>query len=249
MGVPTPPARCRYPIVLLHGLFGFVEISFGPLKLAYFRGVAPYLEAVGNRVIPIRVHSRQTIAFRANQIKEAIDFHPVLHDSPLNLVAHSMGGLDSRFLITHLGYGRRVRSLTTISTPHHGSFLADILGVVPGARRWAPAVSDLGEKAAERFNRKTPDWPETHYFSIPAKTRFIQCCPFLWIPYFILVLRSGPNDGQVPLSSSRWGEVLEEAEADHIQLLGMRYGLNAFRRWRHLDLYGRISHVLAAHGC
>jgi triacylglycerol lipase len=40
------------------------------------------------------------------------------------LIAHSMGGLDSRFMLSpanldHLA--AHVASLTTISTPHHGS--------------------------------------------------------------------------------------------------------------------------------
>ena len=41
-----------------------------------------------------------------------------------------MGGLDSRYLIAKLGYGDRrsaIASLTTISTPHRGSAIADVL--------------------------------------------------------------------------------------------------------------------------
>jgi hypothetical protein len=37
-----------------------------------------------------------------------------------------MGGLDARYLISKLGYGTKVASLTTISTPHRGSPLADV---------------------------------------------------------------------------------------------------------------------------
>ncbi|RKP08667.1 Alpha/Beta hydrolase protein, partial [Thamnocephalis sphaerospora] len=44
----------------------------------------------------------------------------------VNLIAHSMGGLDGRHLITHLRPETyRVRSLTTISTPHRGSPFMD----------------------------------------------------------------------------------------------------------------------------
>lgn len=38
-------------------------------------------------------------------------------DAKLNLVAHSLGGLDARWLITHLEGHRCVASLTTIATP------------------------------------------------------------------------------------------------------------------------------------
>jgi triacylglycerol lipase len=54
----------------------------------------------------------------------------------INIIAHSMGGLDARFFISHLqppddpdhtwGTSGRIASLTTISTPHRGSFMADV---------------------------------------------------------------------------------------------------------------------------
>src|SRR5206468_12628217 len=43
----------------------------------------------------------------------------------VNIIAHAMGGLDARYVITTLGYGDRVASLTTMSTPHRGAALAD----------------------------------------------------------------------------------------------------------------------------
>ena len=44
-------------------------------------------------------------------------------------------GLDSRYVVSELGYADRVDSVTTISTPHRGSILADVsLGLVGHAR-------------------------------------------------------------------------------------------------------------------
>jgi triacylglycerol lipase len=56
-----------------------------------------------------------------------------------------MGGLDSRYLISTLRYGDRIASLTTISTPHGGSAVADvILGELPGdADRALNAIADV----------------------------------------------------------------------------------------------------------
>lgn len=48
----------------------------------------------------------------------------------VNIIAHSKGGLDARYLITRLGMGETVASLTTIST-HRGSELLDLLGKLP----------------------------------------------------------------------------------------------------------------------
>ena len=51
------------------------------------------------------------------------------YKGPFHLIAHSMGGLDSRYLIAHLQAesDNRIVSLTTISSPHHGSPLADLI--------------------------------------------------------------------------------------------------------------------------
>ena len=51
------------------------------------------------------------------------------YKGPFHLIAHSMGGLDSRFLISHLQPegDNRILSLTTIGSPHHGSPIADLI--------------------------------------------------------------------------------------------------------------------------
>ena len=245
MSTPDSPVRCRYPIVLLHGLFGFVERRIGPLRFTYFRGVATYLESVGNRVVSVEVNPLQSISYRARQIQESIESLPELRDSPFHIIAHSMGGLDARYLISRLETGDRVKSLTTLSTPHRGSYLADLLGTLPGISRLIPAIPDLSESSAEQFNRETPDNPGTTYLSVPCWTRFWMCCPAMWILYLILRLRNGLNDGQVSLESAKWGRVLEELEADHFQVIGLRIGLNALQPGHHLDLYGRISRAIA----
>ena len=46
----------------------------------------------------------------------------------VNLIGHSMGGLDARYLVTHLQpEAFTVKTLTTIATPHRGSAFADYL--------------------------------------------------------------------------------------------------------------------------
>ncbi len=63
----------------------------------------------------------------AKQIKEALDGYGP--SSKINILAHSMGGLDARVAIKLLNedakYRHRVASLTTIATPHRGTALAD----------------------------------------------------------------------------------------------------------------------------
>ncbi|MCA9413929.1 MAG: alpha/beta fold hydrolase [Candidatus Omnitrophica bacterium] len=245
---PRPAARCRYPILLLHGLFGFVQKRFGLFEANYFRGVAPYLNQAGNRARAIGVHPWQTIDYRTRQILSAIENDPELKDQPLNLIGHSMGGLDARYAVSALGLGDRVASVTTIATPHRGSFLADLFLWIPGIRKAFPAISNLTLKATEEFNREVPDDSRVRYLSIPASSPFWSCCPLLWPTWLILQIHSGANDGQVSLESAKWGEVLFEKRADHVHLIGMRYGLNRLQRESHLDIYGRITEELSKRG-
>src|SRR6202163_260619 len=52
-------------------------------------------------------------------------------EGAIHIIAHSMGGLDSRTLIARNLHGLsvpgRIASLTTLSTPHRGSPVADLL--------------------------------------------------------------------------------------------------------------------------
>ena len=49
----------------------------------------------------------------------------------VNIIAHSKGGLDARYMISCLGMGAQVASLTTVSTPHRGSQVIDRLVKMP----------------------------------------------------------------------------------------------------------------------
>ncbi len=127
-------ARLRAPIVMVHGLLGFDRMAMGTWVLTdYFRGIPDLLRAAGNRVLLARLSPTGGIADRAAQLKEQID-KEYSHE-PVHLLSHSMGGLDSRHMITHLGMANRVLSLTTLGTPHRGTAFADW-----GVRRFAPLL-------------------------------------------------------------------------------------------------------------
>lgn len=124
---------CRgapYPIILAHGMAGFDRI--GPLN--YFFQVAADLRARGETVVESQVPAYESSAVRAPYLRTYVD--DTLRATgacKVNIVAHSQGGLDARYLISSLGYGGKVASLTTVSTPHRGTPVADVaLGLVPG---------------------------------------------------------------------------------------------------------------------
>src|SRR5260370_24583412 len=116
--------KLRSAIVLVPGLFAFDQVRLAGLTLAsYFPRIPELLRAAGNRVLIPRLSPAAGVAHRAAQLKSFLD-REMPHE-PVHLVAHSMGGLDARYLISRLGMGSRVLSLTTLGTPHRGTTFAD----------------------------------------------------------------------------------------------------------------------------
>src|SRR5690606_8489042 len=100
-----PKTTLTHAIVLHHG---FMD---GESILA-FKGIRDHIRAKGISVLQSEVSSANTIEFRAAQLKEQIEtFRKQNGFEKVNIIAHSMGGLDARYLISTLGYGEQVASL------------------------------------------------------------------------------------------------------------------------------------------
>src|SRR5205807_165183 len=163
--------------VLVHGLFGFAQLKLQGFTIAsYFAGVPQLLTSAGNRVLLAQMSPTGGVADRAAQLKGLLDKE--CPSEPVHLVAHSMGGLDSRYMISRLGMADRVLSLTGIGTPHRGSPFAD-WGVQRMARLLTPllgaigisyqAFFDLTTEKCRDFNEHTPNAPGIRYFSIAGR--------------------------------------------------------------------------------
>jgi triacylglycerol lipase len=130
-----------YPIVLAHGVCRFdilwnkarhVDNNDDPKvdRFHYFRGVRTMLIERGHEVYHSNVGWATDVDERASDLKKNIV--EILRRSKaekVNIIAHSMGGLDARHMMfndRHDGkIHERIASLTTISTPHRGSPFAD----------------------------------------------------------------------------------------------------------------------------
>ena len=111
----------RNPIVFLHGLLGYSRIRLGGWTIAsYFSNIPKLLEQAGNRVHVSQVHPIGSIAERASQVKAFLGANSP--SEPVHVIAHSMGGLDARYMISRLGMADRVLSLTSIGTLIAGPF-------------------------------------------------------------------------------------------------------------------------------
>jgi len=192
--------------------------------------VAERLRQVGAQVHVTRVHPLASIKNRAEELARAVR---LLDTRRVNIIAHSMGGLDARYAIARLGLSDRVASLVTIGTPHRGTPLADAGTSLLGDRLWLEgvlarlgvdmdALHDLTTARMQTFNEEVPDARGVLYASYLARTqgRALAFNPLLLPTYLYLSGRAGENDGLVPTSSQRWGDLLGEVDADHWAQIG-----------------------------
>jgi triacylglycerol lipase len=180
--LPAVPAR--HAIILAHGFNASSTNQWS------FFNVADTLRKAGNTVYVADVPPYSSVAVRAAHLSGFVDDALADGAEKVNIIAHSMGGLDARYLISSLGYGDVVASLTSISTPHQGSAVADVaLDLLPSlgsaddaiddlASLWGLTFSDvagdsdvraalsaLAEASAPAFNRDNPDDPRVFYQS------------------------------------------------------------------------------------
>ncbi|KAH6652670.1 putative triacylglycerol lipase [Truncatella angustata] len=240
-------ATPKLPIVLAHGLLGFSELKLaGSLvpPVHYWRGIAEALRANGVEVITAAVPPSGTIEQRAQKLGEYIAQEA--NGKSVNIIAHSMGGLDSRYMISHLQPKNvDVQSLVTVATPHHGSAFADFVFNEIGNERLPTlykffgslgietgAFSQLTKKyMTQEFNPKTPDDPSVRYFSYGAMmSRPVLLSPFR-TTWQIMQNAEGANDGLVSVESAKWGEYKGTlVQVSHLDLINWTNRLRWYMR-------------------
>jgi triacylglycerol lipase len=224
-------------IVLASGFL--VPQTLGPIE--YFRGVKAHLEAKGHRVLAHRVPPLASCKARAKVLADAIQAK--FGNEPVHIIAHSMGGLDCRMMIGEnmngLGDKGRVLSLTTLSTPHQGSPLADLLaGKAPEDKRRAlfaelekvhidiGGLRDLTSDVDGKLPDVPKDFPHIRCRSYAASGRAgARPTTFLLLPgHAYIKQRTGQdNDGAVTVGSATYGEFKGSWPCDHFQIVGHNF--------------------------
>ena len=234
--------RTRHPVVLMHG-FGLLAFL---AKGGHLHEEAMHLRLHGIAAFAPNVTPYHVIPQRAAMWKNRIEV--ILSQTgaeKVNLIAHSMGGLDARYLISALGMADRVASLNTISTPHRGSSLAlmalkqpeRLRELVRNAANWVgenvmeveadfhAALESLTPRAVTNgFNREVPDVDGVYYASWAgsAGKGALNSINPLFRPFNTwLYSREGVNDGIVSVTSATWGDFRGQIEADHLQQVGI----------------------------
>lgn len=225
-------------LVLLHGYLGFSQR--GPIS--YFRGVEQALRRVNIVPLVTQVPPAGTVAERAQVLSRQLFQSDA---AAFALVAHSMGGLDARYLITHLDLDRRVKSLLTVATPHCGTPVANWLlesrNLLPIWIRHVgmPGLRELTPEA--RKAAPIPDREDVAYSSY-AGQRTLGELPCLLRQCGRVIAQD--NDGLVPVDSAKWGVFRGIMRTDHIEFVGWSLGLpnaRTVRPFNHLDFWTRAA--------
>jgi triacylglycerol lipase len=122
-------ASTHYPILLVHGLFGFDRIG----KVELFQDVIQALRGAGARVFVPHLSATHSNEVRGEQLLAQLE--RVLEGTganKVNLIGHSQGALAARYAAAVAP--DVVASVTSVSGPNHGSELADFLrkALTPG---------------------------------------------------------------------------------------------------------------------
>ena len=214
----------KYPILLVHGVF------FRDSKTLNYWGRVPS-ELIKNGAELYYGEQQSALSVEDSAKELAARIEKIVEETgcgKLNIIAHSKGGLDSRYAISVLGCDKYVASLTTINTPHHGCLFAEyLLGKAPeklvhtvektyntAFRRlgdpnpdFLAAVKNLTSSFCESFNENVPDMDGVMYQSVGSKAINAGSGRFpLNISYPVVKKYDGDNDGLVALQSAEWGE-------------------------------------------
>jgi triacylglycerol lipase len=138
-------------IILAHGILGFDKIGY----VAYFNAVEEHIKKkYGSQVLITKVSATGSITERGEQLREQI-LNALITDvldpaDETHIIAHSMGGLDSRYILSPKNkdnIAELITSLTTIGTPHRGSPIADAFYPLLDAKSDLPFVGLLEGQA------------------------------------------------------------------------------------------------------
>ena len=212
----------KYPIMLIHGI-GYQDNGSG----GYWGRIPDILRSHGAELWFGNQDAFGTIEGNAAQLK--ISLQNALCQSgaeKMNLIAHSKGGIEARYLITHLDMAETVASLTTLATPHRGILSMDrmkerarpvyeglvalfnrMLTVDGGGKNHSFKVYDqMTADYMQVFNLLVPDVKGVYYQSYAFDMKNAASDPAMSLFYGFVRRMEGPNDGLVSVESAKWGD-------------------------------------------
>ena len=231
----------KYPVVLVHG----VQANDRGKNNKSWGGIPEELEKNGIKVFFGNTDAWGDYESNAEILHNTIE--NILRETgseKVNIIAHSKGGLDSRYCIWKYDYGDKVASLTTISTPHHGAELADLVFIqeITHTKMVKKALITYGKL----YGDTNPDLYNVEYqltteymkkfnkeVSIDEKVYYQSIYAVMESPYDDLMFYntnryikkvSGDNDGVVSEYSARWGDNITKIEGgiSHTEIIDVK---------------------------
>ncbi len=143
----------KYPILMVHGVF-FRDTAF----FNYWGRIPKALENNGAQVFYGGHESAASVKDSGLELAERIE--TILRKTgaeKVNIIAHSKGGLDCRYMLAHTRAKDSVASLITVNTPHRGCEFADyLLNAIP--EKVQASVADTYNAAMRKLGDDKPDF-------------------------------------------------------------------------------------------
>ncbi|MDO6706029.1 triacylglycerol lipase [Photobacterium sp. 1_MG-2023] len=158
----------KYPIVLVHGLFGFDSIA----GIDYFYGIPHALNKDGANVFVAQISATNSSELRGEQLLAQVeDVLAITGAEKVNLIGHSHGGPTARYVASVAP--EMVASVTSIGGVNKGSRIADIVrGSVPSGSVPEGIAVKLAEGLVTMINLLSggSDLPQDPLASLAALT-------------------------------------------------------------------------------
>lgn len=157
--------QTQYPVVLVHGAFGFDAI--GPVN--YFYGIPSALRSGGSVVYTPSVSGAATSEARGEQLLQQLRALKAAYGhQKFNLVGHSHGGPTARYVAAVAP--ELVASVTTVGSPHAGSKVADALKAVTSWTGTTGVVAGIANALASTiaFLSGSPNLPQDSLGSLQS---------------------------------------------------------------------------------
>ena len=218
----TTECATQYPILLVHGA-GFRDTN---LFINYWGRIPKALEDRGAKIYYGGTDGWCSVEQGGAILKATVE--KILKDTgsaKVNIIAHSKGGIEARYMISSLGMADKVASLTTVAAPHHGSksmdqilgivpdFLLRIVGFVADVIRWFwgdkkpdfySGTQSLGTDYMKAFNKANPDKAGVYYQSFAGAMSGGMSDVILALTHGVIREFDGENDGMVSVESAKW---------------------------------------------
>lgn len=222
----------KYPIILVHGVI-LKDFKF----FKAFGRIEKILKDEGYKVYTAPLDGLGTTETNAHQldsfIKEVLEKE---HVNKVNLIAHSKGGIDSKYFIENLNSNDVVATLTTLSTPFKGSAIASfilkfpnwMLKIIawylnliykifgdknPNALQVCKELQEVEDINKECLTISSNIYCQSYTTTMKRKRDdFVMSIPLAFSKYF----SDANTDGLVPESSAKIGEYKGKAIEDSI---------------------------------